>query len=358
MKTLILNLVMIILTTSLSLGQEGFDNSGNPTNSSESVTSNLRFYENNDVTYSQVIHVIPSPTQSTQDIAFDGEYLWVEGYNEFFLHQISLIDGSIIRSIPTNVERPYGLTFDGNYLWLADNDNKIIQKIDTSNGDVIQTFPTPADTNQSYPTGLAWDGENIWNNDTQGPQADAPGDSTFLIDTNGAILQSYDAKGAYPTGLAFDGQYLWSTDNISGEIYKIDVTTFMAIDTIPAPGGLYPNGLAFDGEYLWVSNNSRDSIYQIDLDPVTSVFNNSIISSNQFTVQPNPSSGRFIFKRDNDKGNFSIIIHNIKGQIILNKDFTNSSSAVIELDEFNSNLFFYTILFKDGTVESGKLIKE
>ena len=361
MKTLILILVLIFSINSISIGQVGVDNNGNPLNGAESVISNSRTYENNDVTYSQVINVIPSPNQSTfiGDIAFDGEYLWVEGFNEFFLHQISTVDGSIIRSIPTSVERPHGLTFDGNYLWLSDGANKIIQKIDTSNGNVIETIPTPADINQSYPGGLAWEGTNIWINDSKGPETTTPGDSTFLIDTNGAILQSYDAKGDYPTGLAFDGQYLWSSDNVTDEIYKIDVTTFLVIDTIPAPGGQYPNGLAFDGQYLWVSNNDRDSIYQIDLDPVTSVFDNSTIPSNQFTVQPNPSSGRFIFKRDNNsKGNFSIIIHNIKGQIILNKDFTNSGSAVIELDEFNSNLFFYTVLFEDGTVESGKLIKE
>lgn len=105
-----------------------------------------------------IVNVIPSPTDTPLELAFDGQYLWVTGYDEDVLFQISPIDGSVIKVIPLSVLIPLGLTFDGEDLWLADNDNKMILQVDTTDGAVLSTFPSPADQNETYSSGLGWDG--------------------------------------------------------------------------------------------------------------------------------------------------------------------------------------------------------
>jgi sugar lactone lactonase YvrE len=234
-----------------------------------------------------ILHVIPSQVSYTEDIAWDGKYLWVEGYNTNTLYQLSPVDGSIVKTIPSNVMRPYGLAFGDNSLWVADTDNHLIQQVDTSNGNVLSSFPTPAVFGGSYPTGLAWDGTQLWHNDAMATGG-GPNDSTYYISTAGQVLQHYHGFGTYITGLAWDGQYLWSNDNPSQLIYKIDPVTFTALGVISAPGGAYPNGLAFDGQYLWVANNTTDSIYKIDTASVTGIGDK--FETTGFTTFPNPVS--------------------------------------------------------------------
>ena len=95
--------------------------------------------------FSQIIilNSFPAPTTQCGDLAFDGQYLWIGGQNEYELFQISTIDGQIIKTIPTLIKDPYGLTFDGSNLWVADTQFDSIKKIDPLNGNIISSFPAP-----------------------------------------------------------------------------------------------------------------------------------------------------------------------------------------------------------------------
>lgn len=214
----------------------------------------------------KVVSAIPSPVQSTYlgDIAFDGTHLWVQGFDEFKLHQISMLNGSIIRSIPTAVLRPNGLTFDGEFLWLADGNYRTIQKIDPANGNVVDAFSVPVSRTFSYPNGMAFGDHSLWLNDPKSLSQQVPNDSTYNIDTSGALINGFHAIGEFPTGLAYDGQHLWTADNSYRMIHQVDPKDFTILNSFEAPGGYYPNGLAFDGYFLWVANNHSDSIYRID----------------------------------------------------------------------------------------------
>ncbi|MFT4526525.1 MAG: hypothetical protein ACI85F_002699 [Bacteroidia bacterium] len=98
MRKLSLTIAIVFLTTITSNGQVVLDGSGNPTDRLESIKmKNSYAHEKMGSTPASVINVIPSPTESIIDIAFDGQYLWTEGSEVFRLHQISTIDGSIIR---------------------------------------------------------------------------------------------------------------------------------------------------------------------------------------------------------------------------------------------------------------------
>ncbi len=279
----------IVLCTPLLLSAQILDMNGNPTiHPPYEAPGNAPSIMKGSGGPPVILHVIPSQVQFTEDIAWDGKHIWVQGYNNFQLLQLSTVDGSIIKTIPTSIQRPYGLAFGDNALWVADTDNHMIQQVDTATGNVLSTFPTPAQFGSSYPTGLAWDGSQLWHNDAMATNGN-PNDSTYYLTTAGQILQHYHAYGTYVTGLAWDGQYLWSNDNPSQLIYKIDPATFTALGVIDAPGGPYPNGLAFDGQYLWVANNATDSIYKIDTSAVTGLQN--IHGENGFSVYPNPVKG-------------------------------------------------------------------
>ena len=294
----------------------------------------------------KIIKTIPSPSKfgSITELAFDGKHLWVAGYNEMVLRQVSIEDGRTIRTIPTTIQRLYGLTFDGKHLWLADADNLIMQQIDTITGKVLQTVRTPGKKSNSYPAGLAWDGTNLWSCDTKGPSWTVSGDQTFKLTAEGKLIEARQSPSTYPSGLTFDGQYLWTTDNGIDKILKLDPNTMEVLRTIDAPGGDYPNGLAFDGQYIWVSNNDSDSIYQIDIgivrdvpinDPIAAIIdvkevidNNevdpetpdriitSIPEARNLLLYPNPTDGYVTVDLGEELENVTVIQRDMQGKIV------------------------------------------
>jgi len=354
-KTFLLTISTVIAFN--LLGQTNIDYNGNPISKNSNISTGINVSKKVNSLKSSgsavIINVIPSPTTYVNDIAFDGENLWVEGYNEFVLFQISPIDGTIIKTIPTTSQYPYGLTFDGQCLWLADNVNHIIQKIDTLNGNVLYSFPTPADTNQSYPEGLAWDGNNLWHNDIKNSSASGAIDSLFQLSTNGNLINSFNHLSDAPTGLAFDGTFLWSTDNITDKIYKIDTSTLLAVDTIDAPGGSLPNGLAFDGQYLWVANSDADSLYQIDIGNTTTSVSSLNHAQFDFTIYPNPTSNQLTII-DNDLTKYEIDIINITGNVIKS---LQHNIGTINVADLPTGVYFIQIV-SDGVRTSKKFIKQ
>jgi outer membrane protein assembly factor BamB len=162
----------------------------------------------------------------------------------------------------------YGLTFDGEYLWVGDDLDGLIFKVDTSDGSVVDTLFMFFDSNH----GLAWDGEALW---VAGDGFDT--DYIWrLSPLTGGILDSILVSGFAPEeyigGLTWDGNHLWVSiyyPNIQPNLYKVDVSTGVAIDTIPSPG-LQPQGLAWDGENLWnvMDDNDGDPENVYKLDPV------------------------------------------------------------------------------------------
>lgn len=299
-----------------------------------------------------IINVIPSPISFPHDITFDGDNLWIAGYNDYQLFQISMMNGSILKSIPTNMQRPYGLTFDGQYLWVADADNDIIQKVDTANGNVITTINSPASL-PSYSAGLAFDGINIWQNDQRENLIATPGDSTFVINQTGTLVNGYEAKGNMPGGLTFDGTYIWSTDNDLDEIHKIDPSTFSIVETYDSPGNI-SLGLAFDGQYLWVADNGSDSLYQLDIGLALS--NSTFeIKYEPINIYPNPSNQLINIDLKEKFQSINVSVIDLNGRIVQNVDLENREFLEIDLNPTHKGIFFVKIK-ADQEISTHKVI--
>ena len=67
----------------------------------------------------------------------------------------------------------------------------------------------------------------------------------------GEIIKTYDLPSTCPTGLTYDGQNLWLADRKTDQLYCLDKNDGKVVRQLPAPG-YWPMGLTWDGKALWV----------------------------------------------------------------------------------------------------------
>ncbi len=178
------------------------------------------------------------------------------------MSQMLAYTGEVISSFKTPATYPSGLTFDGTNLWLADRETDKIYSIDPKTGKVLHTIESPA----YWPMGLAWDGEYLWNADFRGLTdiyEDKDG-MIFKIDPKtGNILKTLKAPSKSPVGLAWDGEYLWCVDDVKDKVIQFSTVDGTTINSFTSPS-TSPAGLSFDGKYLWISDRIKDEIYMVD----------------------------------------------------------------------------------------------
>ena len=170
--------------------------------------------------------------------------------------------GEVIKSYDIPGSYPTGLTFDGENLWLADYKTDKLYCIDPGSGKLIRSIPSPA----YWPEGLAWDGEALWNADVKGgvPLSENYAGKIYRVDpTDGTILKTIQAPSSTPRGLTWDGKYLWCVDNASDEVIQFSPDDGTTICSFQSPAS-DPRGLTFDGKYLWISDRMKDEIYMVD----------------------------------------------------------------------------------------------
>ena len=103
----------------------------------------------------------------------------------------------------------------------------------------------------SGPSGVAFDGANIWvtnyNSDTVATlrASDGVNLGTFTVGTN-------------PYGVAFDGANIWVTNAGSNTVTKLRASDGTTLGTFPV--GTLPAGVAFDGANIWVGNNGSNTV--------------------------------------------------------------------------------------------------
>lgn len=163
--------------------------------------------------------------------------------------------GDILKTLPTPGPCPTGLAFDGKNLWLADIFTDKIYKINPRDGKVLKSFDSPG----SHPEGLAWDGEYLWH-------IDSGEKSMYRMDPEtGRALTILESNSGNPRDLAWDGEYIWIIDHRQDILLKVSAEDGMMVQYFSSPA-LEPAGLTFDGKYLWVTDRSEDRIYLVNPD--------------------------------------------------------------------------------------------
>ena len=157
---------------------------------------------------------------------------------------------------------PTGLCFDGKNLWQADRETDKIYCTDINTGKVLRTIESPA----YWPTGLAWDGKYLWNADFRGrtDKAEDCDGMIFMLDPNsGDVLKTVQAPTSCPKGLTYDGKYLWTVDDVADKVIRFNPADGSTIKSFKSPAK-DPKGITFDGKYLWISDSGTNEIYMVD----------------------------------------------------------------------------------------------
>ncbi len=172
--------------------------------------------------------------------------------------------GEVLKSFDIPGHFPTGLTFDGKNIWLADYKTDKLYSIDPETGKVVRSIPAPA----YWPEGLAWDGEALWNADIKGgiPLSENYDGVIYRIDPkDGTVLKTIQSPSKSPRGLTWDGKYLWCVDDASDQVIQFSPEDGTTIKSFRSPSS-NPMGITFDGKYLWISDRSKDKIYMVDPD--------------------------------------------------------------------------------------------
>lgn len=161
--------------------------------------------------------------------------------------------GDILKEFKTPGKCPTGLCFDGKNLWIADRLSDSLYSVDMNNGKIVKAMEAPG----FHIVGLTWDGECLWTLDKEEMRL-------FRIDVlTGITVKSFECPAVNPSGMGFDGKDLWICDEAADKLIKISCDDGTMIMEFKAPAGA-SQGLCWDGKYLWCSDRVEDRIFMVD----------------------------------------------------------------------------------------------
>ena len=154
----------------------------------------------------------------------------------------ALVPGGAGRKFPGGDATPTGLAFDGANIWVANTNSNNVTKLRASDGANLGTFPAGAQSLAAWPSTAPTSG---WST--------VPGPTTVtkLRASDGANLGTF-AVGSQPAAVTFDGANIWVANSGSGDVTKLRASDGTNLGTFAV--GSYPAALAFDGANIWVAN--------------------------------------------------------------------------------------------------------
>ncbi len=143
---------------------------------------------------------------------------------------------------------PGSMTLDGSRIWTANGFGVSVSIV--TPGATIPWTVTTVTTGFSNPTGILFDGANVWVTDVG---------NLFKLDSSGAILQTVTVgPGAqFPV---FDGVNIWVPGDGLNTLSVVRASTGAVLATLTGNGLNSPNGTAFDGQRVLVANTSGNSV--------------------------------------------------------------------------------------------------
>ena len=146
-------------------------------------------------------------------LAFENSDLWISDRDNHILQKVDTINGTVLSTIPTPdvAGWPSGIEWDGNNLWYNESLYDTTYVLDTI-GTVVNKYKSFGNN----PFALSFQNNYLWSSNT------IVGEVYKIDTTNFTVVDTITAPGgAYPTGMAFDGQNLWIASNSSDSIYKM-----------------------------------------------------------------------------------------------------------------------------------------
>ncbi len=164
-----------------------------------------------------------------------------------------------------------GMTFDGTDFWTSSAGgyidwvgvryyNHIIEKWSGANGAQLESLSFHY--SHMEPTGLEWDGTDLWLLDERRLIANDRSAIISRLDPNDlTVVESFPVPGTDLYGLAWDGSAFWTIDVGENAIYRFD-SKGNVLAEFSAPDD-DPRGITYDGKHLWVAGNAERKLYQL-----------------------------------------------------------------------------------------------
>ena len=149
---------------------------------------------------------------------------------------------------------PSGLVWDGANIWSCDG---AANKIYKHNADMTVNTEYVGLGDEVH--GLAYDGANIWSCGRESGIGKIWKHNADMTENT-----EYNSPGSTPRGLTYDGANIWSCDGAANKIYKHNAD--MTVNTTYDSPENYPSGLTWDGTYIWSCDNISNKIYKHNAD--------------------------------------------------------------------------------------------
>ncbi len=204
-------------------------------------------------------------------VTYDGQYLLVSNYaqgsNINIIYKYDKSTGLVRGSIPSPSQWTKNLSFDGSNIWLTDylSGSEQIIKISKIDGSIISSVPAISSSAAHNPGGLAWEGQNLYYAESiNNPNTGVLGSTIYKIDPNtGSSLGTvYKTTTYYIDGLTYKNNSLWfistiySGNSVTNKLVNISLAGFeLSVTNLPSSN---IQGLTNANDDLWyIEANSR-----------------------------------------------------------------------------------------------------
>jgi sugar lactone lactonase YvrE len=183
-----------------------------------------------------------------EGIATDGSFIWTANVGTGFAGTGSISrvdpDTGATTNITTGFSSPTGILFDGSNLWVTDVEDNKLKKLD-SNGAILQSVTVG--TNPHFPV---FDGSNIWVPNY------AANSVTVVRIKDGAVIATLTGNGLNtPNQAAFDGQRILVTNVLGSSVSLWKATDLTPLGTFSTGDNTAPFGVCSDGINFWIALN-------------------------------------------------------------------------------------------------------
>jgi DNA-binding beta-propeller fold protein YncE len=152
-----------------------------------------------------------------------------------------------VTTVASNLgDGPFTLTFDGSRIWTANQVGSTGSVSIVTPGATIPWTVTTITAGFTTPTGLLFDGSNVW-------MTDVLAGTLLKLSSAGAVLQTVTV-GAFPALPVFDGTNIWVPNFNSNSITVVRASSGAVLQTLTGNGLSAPNAAAFDGQRVAVVN--------------------------------------------------------------------------------------------------------
>jgi hypothetical protein len=81
--------------------------------------------------------------------------------------------------------------------------------------------------------------------------------------SDGKLLDIWDVAGRYPSGICFDGVNIWTANTSSGSLTEFEASSGVMLHIYLIDDISYPTGVCFDGANIWVANGGGSSVTEL-----------------------------------------------------------------------------------------------